>query len=98
VLSDALWRELFGADPGAVNSVVSINGRPFTIIGIAPRGFTGVARADDPISCKTRGQMVSASPTTTTSTCCATSCGMSVACGPPIAAVLPRARNSCANA
>jgi predicted permease len=48
VLSDALWRELFGADPGVVNSIVSINGRPFTIIGVAPRGFTGVARASDP--------------------------------------------------
>jgi predicted permease len=47
VLSDALWREQFGADPGAVNRIVSINGRPFTIIGIAPRGFTGVARAND---------------------------------------------------
>jgi putative ABC transport system permease protein len=40
---------LFGADPGVVNSTVSINGRPFTIIGVAPRGFTGVARADDAV-------------------------------------------------
>jgi putative ABC transport system permease protein len=48
VLSDALWRELFGADPGVINGLVSINGRPFTIIGVAPPGFTGVARADDP--------------------------------------------------
>src|SRR5258708_6438045 len=45
VVSDALWREMFGADPGVVNRIVPINGRPFTIIGIAPRGFTGVARA-----------------------------------------------------
>jgi predicted permease len=47
VISDALWRESFGANPGAVNGVVSINGRPFTIIGVAPRGFTGVAPADN---------------------------------------------------
>src|SRR6185436_20019003 len=47
VLSDALWRESFGADPGAVNGVVSINGQPFTIIGVAPSGFTGVAPANN---------------------------------------------------
>jgi hypothetical protein len=47
VLSDALWRDSFGANPGAVNGVVSINGRPFTIIGVAPRGFAGVSPADN---------------------------------------------------
>jgi predicted permease len=47
VLGDALWRAHFGADPTIVNSTVAINGLPFTIIGVAPPGFTGVAYADN---------------------------------------------------
>ncbi|HZM59476.1 MAG TPA: ABC transporter permease [Vicinamibacterales bacterium] len=47
VLSDGLWRTQFGADPKVVDTVVTINGHPFTIIGVAPRGFTGIAYADD---------------------------------------------------
>jgi predicted permease len=45
VLSDALWNGQFGADPGVIGSRVTINGQPFTIIGVAPRGFTGAAFA-----------------------------------------------------
>jgi predicted permease len=48
VLSDALWRRHFGADPHVVGRVVAINGEPATIVGVAPRGFTGVAYADNP--------------------------------------------------
>jgi putative ABC transport system permease protein len=47
VLSDALWRQHFAADPKVVNRSVAINGQPFTIIGVAPRGFTGIAYADN---------------------------------------------------
>jgi putative ABC transport system permease protein len=47
VLSDAFWREQFGADPSVIGRSVPINGTPFTIIGIAPAGFTGLAYADD---------------------------------------------------
>jgi predicted permease len=47
VLSDSLWREQFGADPTVINRTVAINGQPFTIIGVAPRGFTGLAYADN---------------------------------------------------
>ena len=42
VLSDRLWRSRFDASPSAVGSVVGINGHPFTVVGVAPRGFTGV--------------------------------------------------------
>lgn len=45
VLSDAMWTEHFGADPGVVGTRVAINGHPFTVIGVAPRGFTGAAFA-----------------------------------------------------
>jgi predicted permease len=48
VLSDALWTGQFGAEPGAIGTRVAINGQPFTIIGVAPRGFTGAAFANDP--------------------------------------------------
>jgi predicted permease len=39
VLSDELWRSEFGAAPTAIGSVVSINARPFTIVGVMPAGF-----------------------------------------------------------
>jgi len=42
VVSDRLWRTRFGSDPKAVGSVVRLNGKPFTVVGVAPRGFTGV--------------------------------------------------------
>lgn len=48
VLSDALWTGHFGADPRVIGAPVAINGQPFTIIGVAPRGFTGAAFATDP--------------------------------------------------
>ena len=48
VLSDALWTAQFGADPGVIGTRVAINGQPFTIIGVAPRRFTGAAFATNP--------------------------------------------------
>jgi predicted permease len=42
VLGDALWRSQFNADPAILGKTVYINGDPLTVIGIAPRGFTGV--------------------------------------------------------
>jgi predicted permease len=42
VLSDALWRTRFGADPNLVGRMLSINRHPFTVIGIAPKGFLGI--------------------------------------------------------
>ncbi len=42
VLSDALWRDRFNADPSVVGRAVSINRHVFTIIGVAPREFSGI--------------------------------------------------------
>lgn len=42
VLSDAFWRTRFGADGGMVGRTISLNQHPFTVIGIAPRGFLGI--------------------------------------------------------
>ncbi|HEX7957795.1 MAG TPA: ABC transporter permease, partial [Pyrinomonadaceae bacterium] len=41
VLSDALWRERFGADASVVGRTVQLNGRPLTVVGVAPPEFTG---------------------------------------------------------
>src|SRR5262245_12852742 len=41
-ISDRLWRRAFGANDAAVGAVVGINGRPFTIVGVAPAGFSGL--------------------------------------------------------
>jgi len=48
VLSHSLWMDQFGGSPRAVGERLTINGQPFTIIGVAPRGFTNVAFATDP--------------------------------------------------
>jgi predicted permease len=41
VLSDALWRTQFNADPRVIGTTVDLNKHPFTIIGVAPRSFNG---------------------------------------------------------
>lgn len=41
VLSHSLWQNSFGGDPAVVGRSVALNGRPFTIVGVAPRGFLG---------------------------------------------------------
>jgi predicted permease len=42
VVSHAFWTSHFGADPGAVGRSMAINGRPYTIIGVAQAGFEGI--------------------------------------------------------
>jgi putative ABC transport system permease protein len=42
VISDGLWQRAFGGDPSVVGRPVRIQGRSFTIVGVAPRGFRGV--------------------------------------------------------
>ena len=47
VLSDRLWRRRFNADAAVVNTTTVINGRPFTVVGVAPPRFVGVELGDD---------------------------------------------------
>jgi predicted permease len=41
VLSYALWANKLGSDPGIIGKPLILDARPYTVIGIAPRGFRG---------------------------------------------------------
>ena len=41
VLGYGLWMGRFGADPGVVGRSVQVDGRSLTVVGVAPRGFSG---------------------------------------------------------
>ena len=42
ILSDRLWRQLFGGDAAAVGHVVKLDGDNYTVIGVMPRDFDNV--------------------------------------------------------
>ncbi|HWR51470.1 MAG TPA: ABC transporter permease [Bryobacteraceae bacterium] len=49
VVSHDLWRTRFASEPGVVGRAITIDGTPYTVIGVAPAGFRGldtVSRAD----------------------------------------------------
>ena len=41
VISHSLWAREFGSDPNLVGQTLTLNGLPFTVIGITPPGFKG---------------------------------------------------------
>jgi predicted permease len=41
VLSHGFWMRRFGGEPGVIGSPIMLNAKPFTIVGVAPAGFTG---------------------------------------------------------
>lgn len=43
VLSHSFWRRRFNNDPGVLDRIVILNGRPFTVAGVAPEEFTGTS-------------------------------------------------------
>ncbi len=45
VVSHAFWRTRLGGDPAAIGRRVSVNGHPFTVIGVAPPAFRGLYTA-----------------------------------------------------
>src|SRR5579884_711069 len=40
VLSHALWRDRFGADPRVIGQSITLSGTPYTIIGVMPSGIS----------------------------------------------------------
>jgi predicted permease len=47
VLSENLWRSLFGADPSIIGSAITLDKRPCTVVGIMPAGFRFPAISED---------------------------------------------------
>jgi putative ABC transport system permease protein len=47
ILSYALWERRFNADPAIVGRVLDLDREPYTVIGIAPRGFLGLTGTGD---------------------------------------------------
>jgi len=39
ILSDQLWRDRFGADPGILGRAITLGGASYTVVGVMPRGF-----------------------------------------------------------
>jgi predicted permease len=48
VLSHAWWQSRFGADPNVLNETIIVNGQSLTIVGVAPRDFTGTTLGSAP--------------------------------------------------
>ena len=42
VISHQLWQQRFGGDAGVTGKVITLDGTPFTIVGVAPPGFHGL--------------------------------------------------------
>lgn len=41
IISHGLWQRRFGGDPALIGRGITLNGHPFTIIGVAAKGFRG---------------------------------------------------------
>jgi putative ABC transport system permease protein len=46
VISDGLWRRVFGAMPDAIGRTITLSDRPYTVIGVMPAGFSYEPAAD----------------------------------------------------
>lgn len=46
VISYAWWERYFALDPAVLGQTIVVNGTGFTVVGVLPRGFTGVVPGD----------------------------------------------------
>lgn len=46
VASYSFWKHHLGGSPDAIGRTIRVNGEPFPVIGIMPRGFTGMTAGD----------------------------------------------------
>ena len=44
ILSDGFWHRVFGGTGDVIGKTISLDDKPFTIVGVMPPGFTGVDR------------------------------------------------------
>jgi predicted permease len=42
ILSDGLWKRRFGSDPAIIGRTIMLNARSYTVVGLMPRGFSGL--------------------------------------------------------
>ena len=47
LISDRLWRTMYGGDAAVVGAPILVNGTPVTIVGIMPKGFSGFTVSAD---------------------------------------------------
>ncbi|MDR3700272.1 MAG: ABC transporter permease [Candidatus Sulfopaludibacter sp.] len=48
VLSHGYWSDHLGGDSGVLNQPLKVNGQTFTIVGVAPKGFTSTTLGQEP--------------------------------------------------
>jgi predicted permease len=48
ILSYNFWKTRFNADPGVLGRKITLNGAPFTIVGVTRQGFTGTQVGNSP--------------------------------------------------
>lgn len=49
VLSHAYWQNQLGGDAGVLGQTLIVNGQPLTIVGVAPKGFSGTTLGYQPL-------------------------------------------------
>jgi predicted permease len=60
VIGYAFWQNRLGGDPDIVGKVITINGKPYTIVGVAPEDFNGTTTGQKPmvyVPISMRGQL-----------------------------------------
>jgi putative ABC transport system permease protein len=47
VISDGMWKTRFGGDPAIIGRTVTLNDKPFQVVGVLPPGFKGLGFSTD---------------------------------------------------
>ncbi len=62
IISHALWQRAFGGQSDIIGKQIQINARPFTVVGVMPRGYVFPPGANDPVDVWTPFQFDPANP------------------------------------